>query len=335
MEMRRLLAEADQTGFAKATDLRLGQYLDQWLGHASQRLTSRTVANYRTMIERHIRPTLGNVPLKDLQPLQVQELYDNRYKSGRCDGRGGLSARSVVVIHAVLRAALKQAVKWQMIPHNVADAVTVPKQPRRQLVTLDQEGAQKLLQAVEGHRDYALIATALYTGLRRGELLGLHWTNVDLEGSRLQVTQALVKLHGAEFVQPKTSRSRRTVTLSPPAVDILRQVRRTQDAERLRLGPAYHDNGLVFTNLDGSIIDPSSATHRFADLARDAGFPGLRFHDLRHTHATMLLRKNVHPKVVQERLGHSQISVTLDTYSHVLPGMQEEALAKLGDILWD
>jgi len=147
--------------------------------------------------------------------------------------------------------------------------------------------------------------------------------------------EALVKLHGAEFVQPKTSRSRRTVTLPEACVRILREVRRTQDAERLRLGPAYHDFGLAFCNPDGSIIDPSSVTHRFHDLARDAGFRGLRFHDLRHTHATLLLRRNVHPKIVQERLGHENISVTLDTYSHVLPGMQEDALRGLGDILRD
>jgi len=268
-------------------------------------LAPSTVANYRSMIERHIIPALGHLPLSALQPLHLQELYLDRLERGRVRGGGGVSRRTVVLIHTVLQAALKQAVKWQLLSRNPADAVDVPRRQRSKVRTLNDEELARFLEPVSGHRDEHLIRMALYTGVRRGELLALKWEDVDLDAKVLRVRHGLVRAGGEMHLSgPKTRKSRRQIALSDTAVALLKEIRRSQTEQKLRLGPRYQDHGHVFCNPDGSLIDPSSVTHRFTKLARAAGFLGLRFHDLRHTHASLLLMQGIHPKVVQNRLGH-------------------------------
>jgi len=327
-ELRRLIGEIEQGTYIAATKLTLGEYLQRWLeDSAAQRVRPKTLRDYRLLVERHIAPALGHIPLSALQPLHLQELYTQALQDGRLDGKGGLSPRSVQILHTVLHSALKQAVRWQIISRNPADAVDVPRPRRPQITTLDSKGLERLLQAAQGHRDEALIRFAVLTGLRRGELLALAWDDVDLDKGLLRVRRGLIYVPGgsATVDTPKTRRSRRQVVLSKAAVSVLRQVRREQAQARLRLGAGYHDHGLVFCNPDGSPMDPGAVTHRFTKLVRAAGLEGLRFHDLRHTHASLLLAQGVHPKVVQERLGHETVSTTLDTYSHVIPTLQREA----------
>ncbi len=330
-ELRRLLGEVEQGTYVEPTRLTLGDYLRRWLDDSARpRLAPTTTANYETLIERHIIPALGRVPLAALQPLHLQEFYLGRLEGGRVRGSGGVSPRTVVLIHTVLHAALKQAVRWQLLSRNPADCVDVPRSRRPRVRTLSAEELPSFLEVIRGHRDEHLIQMALYTGLRRGELLALRWEDVDLEARSVRVRHGLVRTDGGmTLAGPKTKRSQRQVTVSDVALGILREVRRQQAEQKLRLGSRYHDGGYVFCNSDGSLIDPSSVTHRFADLARATGFPGLRFHDLRHTHATLLLMQGIHPKVVQDRLGHETITTTLDTYSHVLPTLQREAAAAI------
>ncbi|MEW6047865.1 MAG: tyrosine-type recombinase/integrase [Bacillota bacterium] len=334
-ELARLLVEYEQGTQVQPSRMTVAEYLRRWLqDYCSVNLRPRTYQGYRMYVERHLIPNLGQIELGKLLPMHLQSFYSKALREGRLDGKGGLSPRSVQLIHRILHEALDHAVKWQLVPRNVADAVEAPRPRRPEMKALDPAGVRALLKAAEGHPDEVLIHLAIFTGLRRGELLALRWEDVDLERRVLHVRQALTKLQGKiVFQEPKSHKSRRTVALAPGTVALLRAHKRRQAENRLRLGAEYHDRGLVFCRENGEPLDPSTITHRFAALAKRAGFPGLRFHDLRHTHATLLLAQGVHPKVVQERLGHEDISTTLNTYSHVLPGLQEQAAARLEDLL--
>ncbi len=316
----------------------LGEYLERWLRDYGQaRLAPKTLESYTDILRAFVIPALGHVPLQALQPAHLQSLYARLLESGRRDGRpGGLSPRTVHYIHRVIHRALEVAVKLQLVPRNVADAVEPPRARRPEATALDAEGARRLLEAADGHRLYPIIHLALHTGLRAGELLALRWEDVDLDRGILQVRRTLQRLRGQglHVKEPKTERGRRTVALPASAVEVLRRHRRQQAEERLAAGPDYQDYGLVFCWQDGRPLDPYGwLTHAFRRLADRAGFPGLRFHDLRHTHATLLLLGGIHPRVAQERLGHSDIRTTLELYSHVVPGLQEAAAAKIDELL--
>jgi integrase len=217
---------------------------------------------------------------------------------------------------------------------NPADAVKPPRPERKEMQALDEDETAKLLVSSRSTRVWIPVLLAVTTGMRRGEILGLRWSDVDLDNGVLCVRQALSKTQaeGIVFREPKTAKSRRTLALLPMTVDALKEHRKLQTKERLRLGPVFEDHGLVCARENGRPWHPESFTSAWRILCRDTGVT-VRFHDLRHTHATQLLRGGIHPKVVSERLGHSTIGLTLDTYSHVLPGMQEEAAAKLDAIL--
>ncbi|HHV63170.1 MAG TPA: site-specific integrase [Firmicutes bacterium] len=218
-------------------------------------------------------------------------------------------------------------------PHGLSNTITgcCVRHSNIEMNVSGTEGVQKLLKSITGHEDEALIAMALYTGMRLGEILGLRWQDVDLEARKIHVQQTLQRLPNQGFIfrAPKTEKGRRQIALSQSAIDILHKVKKQQAEARLRLGSRYQDDGLVFCHEDGRPLDPTVVTHRFRRLADSLGLEGFRFHDLRHTHATLLLAQGTHPKIVQERLGHESISITLDTYSHVLPGLQEAAAEKL------
>jgi len=237
----------------------------------------------------------------------------------------------VAHLHAVLHRALEQAAQWGLTPRNVAKLVTPPRPARREMATLSPEQARASLEAAEGDRLEALYVLALSTGMRQGELLALRWRDVDLEGGTLQVRATLQRTRdGFQFAEPKTARSRRQVALTKPAVEALRRHRSRQLEERLQMGAAWEDNDLVFANEVGRPIEAGNLIRRsFHPLLDRAGLQHIRFHDLRHTAATLALGKGVHPKIVAEMLGHSQIAVTLDLYSHVTPTMQRQAAEAL------
>jgi len=306
----------------------LGEYLEQWLEVTKQSLRPKTWKQYSQIARQHILPGLGNIRLRDLRPDHVQSLYAAKQKAGT-------SASTVRLIHAVLHKALAQALKWGLVTRNVSDAVNKPKPRREEMKVLDADQARALLKAAEGERLEALYHVAVTTGLRQGELLGLRWSDLDWDAGRLQVQRQLQRISGQGLVfnEPKSSAGRRLVKLGPTVLEKLREHHQRQEQERLFAGDRWHEHDLIFPSTIGTPLEPRNLLRDFKGLLQSAGLPEIRFHDLRHTAATLMLQKDVHPKVVQERLGHSSITLTLDTYSHVLPSMQEDAADKLDALL--
>lgn len=326
--------QIDTGGFVNPAKATVAEFLRQWLrDYVSTNVRAATSEGYRIMIGCHLVPNLGAIPLSQLQPSHIQEYYAKALKMGRRDGRGGLSARTVLHHHRVLSEALSHAVKWGLVVRNVAQAVDPPRPVNHEMQSLDNDGVQRLLAAARVTMYFPLIHLAIYTGLRRSELLGLRWKDVDLDMATLSVVQVMHCLPGARIVfqEPKTAKGRRMVALSPSAVLALRAYSETVEADLSLLGIPLVGERLVFSNLNGSPLLPNSVTHAFAKIVRRAGLNGIRLHDLRHTHASLMLRQGVHPKIVSERLGHSSISITLDTYSHVLPGLQEAAALRFDE----
>ena len=316
--------------------LTLGQYLSQWLDEYAKVNTSpRTYQRYLEIVHDNLVPSLGSIPLMELKPHHVQSYYTKALVSGRKDGKGGLSAKTVTHYHRLLFEALKYAVKHEMIFRNVAEAVTPPKAKGKKVTVIDGQSVNKLLEAVKDTIYYPIFYTAVYTGMRRSELLGLRWENVDLDFLTIAVTETLHRLNDGSYFygEPKSKRGKRSIAISPSLALLLRDHKARQGDARLLLGGQLTESDLVFSMPDGSPISPHNVTWAFVNIRNKLGFAGLRFHDLRHTHATLLLKQGVHPKVVSERLGHSTVGITLDTYSHVLPGLQEAAAAGFEEML--
>lgn len=330
-EMARLISEIYTGGYVEPSRLTVADYMRKWLQDAAARVAPKTLERYQGIMEGHVIPALGNVLLSKLKPLHIQSFYAKALADGRKDGKGGLSSQSVLHFHRVLHKALEQAVKWQLLVRNPADAVQPPRPQRQHMAALDENEISALLKSLDGNRLYLPVALAVATGLRRGELLALRWQDIDLESAQLTVARSLEQTKGnLNFKAPKTDRSRRRIALPQVIVRLLRAHKAKQAQWRLKLGPIYQDQNLVLARDDGAPWPPDNFSTAFADhIRRHPKLAKVRFHDLRHTHATQLLKQGVHPKIVSERLGHSNISITLDTYSHVLPGMQEQAIAAL------
>ena len=330
-----LLLNIEKGGYVRPKRITLAEWLEQWLAtYVKTRLAPETVESYEMIIRCHLIPTLGAIPLSQLQPQHLHDYYRRALSSGRVDGRGGLSARTVQYHHRIVSEVLSQAVKMEVLGRNVAGAVTAARPQSKAIVTLAPQDVPKFLAAATEEPHYALFYTALFTGLRLGELLGLAWGDVDLDLAQLRVVRALHKRRGVcELREPKSPHSRRQIALSPSLALVLRQHKAEQEARTILLGKALTDSDFVFCRLDGNPLDPGTVRRVFARILRRAGLRRLRFHDLRHSHATLMLVSGVHPKVVQERLGHSSVAITLDTYSHVLPGLQEAAVRRLDELL--
>lgn len=305
----------------------LSEYLDQWLGTIRGSVRPKTLLQYTQIVHGHIIPMLGKIKLKDLRPDQIQALYNMKMDTGT-------SARTVILIHAVLHKALKQALKMGIIGRNPADAVTRPRFRRKEMRTLSDAQVRSFLSFAEGSRFKVLYWLAVTTGLRQGELLGLKWSDMDWTNRRLRIVRQLQRLPGSlVFSEPKSAAGRRVIALGAATLEKLQHQQDLQSEERRNAGESWKENDLIFPSPLGTPMDPSNLYHGFKALLKAAGLPDIRFHDLRHTAATLMLQQGVHPKVVQERLGHSDITLTLNTYSHVLPAMQEEAAEKLDTLL--
>lgn len=294
----------------------LNEYLDHWLEAAAKpRLEEPTYLEYKAQLQRYVRQPLGALKLSNVTPMLIQGMYGDMLSRG-------LSARTVRLTHAVLGNAFKQAVKWRLLPLNPADAVDLPKQEHQEMMALTEEEAGRYLAAATGTRYHVLLALLLTTGLRPSEALALRWPDVDLPGMRLVVRRKATKVEGEwKYGRTKTAKSRRTVDLPAGTVALL--------AEHPRYSEVVFDNG------DGVPPGQRGIVKEHKGILKAAGLPSeVRLYDLRHTHATLLLTAGVHPKIVSERLGHSGIAITLDTYSHVLPGMQKETAAKLDQMLF-
>lgn len=330
-EVRRKLAGALQAREVGAlTDSRgqtLGEFLDVWLSEvAKPAVRTWTYRGYEVHIRLHIKPALGRVPLERLEPSHVQAFLNQKLKQG-------LSPRSVRFIRGTLRTALQQAVRWGQLPRNVAALVDGPRTERYEIKPLDASEAKKLLAALDGDRLRALYTVALTMGLRQGEALGLRWSDVDLATGYLKVEKQLQRFDGTfKLLDLKTSRSRRSLAMPVSVANELVQHRRRQ-MEELRDRPDSNGFGLVFTRPDGGPLDGTVVTHQFHRLLNKAGLPQRRFHDLRHSCATLLLAQGVSPRVVMEILGHSQIALTMNTYTHVLPELKRDAADRMERVL--
>ncbi|MEX0629115.1 MAG: site-specific integrase [Chloroflexota bacterium] len=317
-------------GLPVGTDDRLtvGQFLTGWLSDAVRpSVRPKTYATYEMYARCHLIPELGRIPLARLAPQDVQRLMNRKLAAG-------LSPQTVCHLRAVLRRALNQANRWGLVPRNVATLVDPPRVPRREVPVMTPEEARHLLLALRGDRFEALFTLALMLGLRQGEVLGLRWEDVDLPSSRLAIRHALQRVNGKlQLVEPKTQLSRRSLIMPPMLVDALQAQRVRQLEERLWAGSRWRESDLVFTTSLGTPLDGTNVTHRFQAVLRAAGLPRLRFQDLRHACASLLLAQGVHPRIVMEQLGHSQISLTLNTYSHVLPSLQGEAAQRMEELL--
>ena len=326
--VKETLSQVEDGLTIKGARTTLAKYLDSWLETIKPTVRPKTWQQYEQIVRQYVKPSLGEIRLNDLRPDHVQTLYTSQLERG-------LGPRSVRLIHAVLHRALNQALRWGPVRRNVCDAVDKPKQSRAEMQTFDLEQTQTFLHAVEGNRIEALFYLAISTGLRQGELLGLKWTDLDFDSGRLQVQRQLQRIsgEGLTFTEPKSAAGRRAIVLGSVDLAKLQAHRKHQLEERLFAGGRWQDHGLIFTTTIGSPLDPRNLYRTYKVILKRADLPEIRFHDLRHTAATLMLQQGVHPKVVQERLGHSSINLTLDTYSHVLPSMQEDAAQRMNAIL--
>jgi len=333
--LRELLTEHDQGMLIKPTKVTVGQYLDQWLQDSKGNIAPNTAQTYAWFIDRHIKPVIGWIPLTTLRSEQLQKLYSDKYTNGRCDGTGGLGSRSVRYIHSTMHKALKSAVKMGMLARNPADAVDIPKVTRHEMKVMSESDMHIFLEYAKDTPYYALFYTALFTGMRRSEILALRWCDLDLLLCHVSVTRTLHQLHNREFIirQPKTAKGRRLIALSPSTIAILREHNSAQVEQRVALGLKLQDDDLIFSQPDGKPLLPDTITAAWRKIARRCGLKGIRLHDARHTHASLMLKQGVHPKIVQERLGYASIQITLDTYSHVAPGLQQAAANRFDDII--
>ena len=325
-KLAELIHEVDSGTYVKPSKLTTGQYLDQWLtDYATNNVRLRTLEGYTDIIEGHLKPGIGEFPLDQLNGDHLQAYYATKLKKGRRDGKGGLSASSVLHHHRLIHKVLNTAVKRRVLQRNVAMTADPPRPEKTEMTSLDEDGLDRLLETARETMYYPFLHLAAYTGMRRSELLGLRWQHVDLNLASLSVVQVMHRVRGAGFVfqPPKTAKSRRAVALSPTAVLALKAHREQQEALWATLGTPASD--LVFCHPDGSPLRPDTVTHAFADLVKRSGLPHVRLHDLRHTHASLMMEQGVNPKIVSERLGHASVGITLDTYSHVTPGMQAAA----------
>jgi integrase len=344
--LRETLAATDQGRYVTPSDQSLADFLtDDWLPTTRPpRVRPNTYRDRELIVHRYINPRIGRVGLQQLTPRHLSDLYTALLEHGRIRGHGGLSPKTVRGVHLVLSKALKEAMRWGLIERNPAELVDPPSlrlvtaRRRRAMRVWDSSQLRIFLAHVDSHRFYPFWLTAATTGMRRSELLGLRWADIDLAAAALVVNATLVPgTDGKPLFEElqKTRAGHRTVSLDAVTVDALRTELERQEHDR-RLGERWHnDHGFVFVWDDGRHLNPDWVWHEFVRLADEAGLPRIRFHDLRHTHATLLLRAGVNPRVVSERLGHSSVAFTLDTYAHVLPGMQAAAADTFARLLRD
>lgn len=323
-----------------------GEYLDKWLNdYGRTNLAPRTLESYISIINNHLKPTLGNIQLARLSPAHLREFYSKSLTEGRKDGKKTkgtkLTANTVRHFHRLIHLALNQAVKWELVSRNVADAVDPPKQASEEeeetqdMTFLNEEEIERLLNGIKGTYLYLPAYIAINTGMRMGEVLGLRWKDIDFKRETLTVKQTLQTVNREIKIRPKakTKGSQRTIDLPKNLIQELKKHRLEQKKNMLAFGELYQKQyDLVCCREDGSPIKSSSFGSYFVSMAKRCGLD-ISFHALRHTHASLLIKAGVHPKVISERLGHSNIGITMDTYGHLMQGMQKEAASRIDDIM--
>ena len=336
----RLLGDLDRGEYVAPSKLLVGEYLLEWLEGRRDHLKPTTFDSYRSQIRDHVIPKLGGLWLTGLTPARISDFYRHLRIRGRKDGRGGLSPTSVRYIHRILRRACSDAVRQGLLQVNPMDRVDPPRpadnSAASSLNTWSAEQVSRFLAVVLDDPLYPLWRLALTTGMRRGELLGVQWADVDLAHRRLDIkrTRVSVRYQTAES-SPKSMSGYRSVALDQTTVSALKGLRRSSIANALLMGQPFDESDFVFCTADGRPLHPDSVTKSFKRQSKAVGLPEIRFHDCRHTWATLALRAGIHPKVVSERLGHSSVGITLDRYSHAVPAMDAEAAEVVASLIAD
>ena len=332
-----LLHERDTGTDVDPARITLAEWLGRWLGDVEHDVALSTFARYRQIVDDHLIPTLGSIRLQELRPVHVQGALSKWLTAGsRHDGsKAALSTRTVLHHYRLLHSALSAAVKLQLLGRNVCHAVTPPRPPRKEIVVLDPDQVRRMLEVAGQTPHHAFLHAAVHTGCRVGELLGLKWRDLDFGARKLFVRRTLKRIpgHGRVTGTPKTRRSERPISLSAGMVRTLEEHKRRQIEYRLSVGAAYQDEDYVFAGPTGSPVDDANLRRSFGRILKDAELPEMTLHGLRHTSASLLLRAGESPKTVAERLGHSSTSFTLDTYSWVLPDVQQGAADALDDLI--
>jgi len=322
-----LLSSLDKGVYTPPGRLTVAEHLHNWLeGYVKTNCSQRTLDGYQSIIETHLIPALGQLQLKHLHPQAIQAYY------GKACER--LSARTVHHQHRVLSQSLKFACRQGYLARNPAELVDPPSPRKKAMRTLTPSEVEVLFDMATDSYYYPVIYTAVSTGLRQAELLGLRWRDIDLLMLSISVSQVLYKRRGVcQFKEPKTAHSRRRVAMTPKLALFLRDYRAEREWLCQQLGRQLTLDDLVFTSIDNKPLNPSVVTHNFHKIAIRAGLTGVRFHDLRHTFASLMLLRGAKPKVISEALGHASVAFTMDTYSHIIEGMQEDAMALLDEVL--
>lgn len=324
-ECARLITAMKQGNYAEPSKQTLAEYLDEWLAFARPSVSLKTHERYAELCRKTIAPQIGAVVLSKLKTDRIDAALSHMLIKGRRDGTGGLSPRTVHHARRVLIKALEQAVTWDRLSRNPATATTPPKVGRQRMTAYDATQTAALLDAMRPTRMFVPVLLAVLCGLRRGEIAALRWNAVDLEGKSLAVVESAEQTGSTVVYKEPKSGHARTVALSNSAVAELRAHRARQAEELLKIGLRPDADTFVVAQADGRPLQPRSITHEWVRLVSKTALPRIRFHDLRHSHASQMLAAGVHPKIASERLGHSTIAITLDLYSHVMPGMQADA----------
>jgi len=333
-KLAEIMTQKEKGLLVEPSRMTVAQWLDVWLENYKRPvLRPRTFDSYQMMLRAHIKPAIGEIQLQDLRPDHLQALYNGMMRR--------VSNRTTRYAHMIIRQALQQALRNNLVVRNVADIANPPREKKPEIKPLTPDQLNRFLGAIKDDRLQPAYWLMLQTGLRRGELLALTWDDIDWENSLLHVRKSLLRINTPEgpektaiiITEPKTPASKRTVPLAQETLDLLRKWKSRQAQEKLLLGAAYQDQGLVFCREDGVPLDPDGLTRHFQRTLRRAGLPKARLHDLRHTFATRLLELGENPKTVQTILGHSRIQTTLDTYSHVSLELERRAVERLAKAL--
>ena len=322
-----LLVSLDKGVYTPPGKLTLAEHLRNWLtGYVKTNCSERTLDGYEAIVENHVIPALGHILLKQLIPQAIQAYYGKACEK--------LSARTVHHQHRVLSEALKYAVRQGYLGRNPCELVDPPRPQKKAMRTLTPDELESLLETASDNQFYPVIYTAVSTGLRRAELLALRWRDIDFDSESILVSRTLHKGHGmTEFKEPKTEHSRRRVSMTPKLTAFLKEYEAERESLFLHLGRLPRPDDLVFANVEGKPVDPGVLSHNFARIVKRAGLENVRFHDLRHTFASLMLLRGAKPKVISEALGHSSVAFTMDVYSHIIEGMQQDAMALLDGVL--
>lgn len=337
--MNEVIQRRNEGTFVSPSQQTFGAFLEEeWLPAIRSTIRPSTYSSYSMLVSKHVSPALGKEKLQALTPGKLNALYSFLLSNGRSDGRGGLSAKTVRNIHVVIRKSLGDAVRWGRVARNVATFADAPRLRQagdKEMRTWNATELRTFLESISEDRLYAAWFLGAMTGMRRGEILGVRWQDIDLDSGSLSIRQTLITTdYKLTFSSPKTKRSRRQIALDRQTLSVLRAHHKRQLEERMMVGAGYEDSGLAFTVPTGGAVHPDAFSQAFERHVRRAGLPRIRLHDLRHTYATLALAAGIPVKIVSERLGHASIAITLDVYSHVLPGMDEDASQRVADLIF-